>query len=723
MKPTKYTLALNGEDLIFELGKFAHFSHGAALVRLGDTVVHATVVRSEYDSDLDYFPLYVEYQEKLYAGGIIKGSRWVKREGRPTEEATLVARLIDRSIRPLFPKDYKKSVQVIITVFSIDNQHSPDILAILAASAALAISDIPWQGPIAAVRIGLIDETLVASPIEDQRAQSRLDLVLSGTEESVVMVEAGANQVKEAQMLAAFELAQPLLGQINQLIKKMATEVGQAKVEAAAKDQLDQTVEQAITKKTQTWLKKYLVDYQAGKADKNELGVLVDDFSEQFPEAKKSLIKNLVDDLFKQAVRQKMFTAKTRIDGRQLDQIRPLVSEVGLFPRTHGSAMFKRGQTQAVTIVTLGSPSLEQLIESMEGEETKRYIHHYYMPPFSVGETGRVGWPSRREVGHGALAERALLPVIPDENTFPYTIRVVSEIMTSNGSTSMASVCGSTLSLMDAGVPIKKPVAGIAMGLVAKNEVIKTQSEGEDYLILTDIQGIEDHLGDMDFKVAGTDEGINALQMDIKIKGISLKVLAQALEQAKTARLFILDNMAKALAAPRKQTSTYAPKIAVIHVPEAKIGEVIGPGGRMIRQIIKDTETSVDVNDDGRVTIAGRDKDKVNQALTWVEGLTREVEVGEEFDGQVTRVENYGIFVEILPGKDGLVHVSRMSADYVDDAAKLYKLGDQVHVRVCDVDDTGRIALTMLTQEQQQQKRQQGQSDSRPSRPRRPYRR
>ncbi|MBU0618936.1 polyribonucleotide nucleotidyltransferase [Patescibacteria group bacterium] len=702
----KTSLKINGEELSFEVGNFAHLADAAVLIRWGETVVHAAVVHGNKETELDYFPLSVEYQEKLYAGGIIKGSRWVKREGRPTDGAVLTARLIDRSIRPLFPKEYKKEVQVVVTVFSVDNQHAPDILGILASSAALAISDIPWGGPIAAARLGLIDDQLVVNPLEEQLKKSQLDLVVSGTKEALVMVEAGAKQVSEAKMLEAFELSSVFLGEAVEAIKQLIKQVGKTK-ETVVKTEVKPEVRQSVETSTKKFLNQWLIDLEKDQVDKGALAALADQLSEELPEVKKGLIRDLIDEQLKQAIRQKLFAQKKRPDGRAFDEIRPIEIKTDLFPRTHGSAMFKRGKTQAVTIVTLGSPSLEQWIESMDGEETKRYIHHYNFPSFSVGEVGRFGWPGRREVGHGALAERALLPLIPDEEAFPYTIRVVSEIMTCNGSSSMASVCGSTLSLMDAGVPLKKPVAGIAMGLVIN-------SKPDDYVILTDIQGLEDHLGDMDFKVAGTDEGITALQMDIKITGISLAVFKDALAQAKKARLFILEEMKKVLPVSRATLSSYAPKIAIVYVPEDKIGEVIGPGGRMIRQIIKETETSVDVNDEGRVTVAGKTKEAVDKAIEWINGLIREVKLGEEFDGQVTRVEAYGIFVEILPGKEGLVHVSRMSGDYVADAGQLYKIGDTVHARVSEVDAMGKIALSMLTPEQEAQKK----NNSRDQRPR-----
>lgn len=711
------TVKINGQEITFTIGKYAHLANAAVLVQSGETIVHVTVTTSRRDTEKSYFPLFVEYQEKLYAGGIIKGSRWVKREGRPSEDAILTARLIDRSIRPLFPKEYRKEVQVVATVLSVDNQHSPDILAILGAAAALSASDVPWNGPVAAVRMGLVDNQLVANPLEEQQEESQLDLVLSGNQDSIVMVEAGANEVSEETVLKALSEAKEVLGKLSEGIKNLAKKVSPTKQPVPESETIQKELGSEIEKKLKDFISKLLPKIEVDEGSRDEIYDLVDRLDEEYEEVKKSLIQDLADKLFKDAVRQKLFDKKTRIDGRKTDEIRDLTAETGLFPRTHGSAMFKRGETQAVTIVTLGSPSEEQWIESMEGEETKRYIHHYYMPPFSVGETGRMGWPSRREIGHGALAERALLPMIPDEDKFPYTIRVVSEIMTSNGSTSQASVCGSSLSLMDAGVPIKKPVAGIAMGLISKKDTAQSLDDCE---ILTDIQGLEDHLGDMDFKVAGTKDGINAIQMDIKIKGVSTKVLTQALKQAKVARLKILEVMNQEISQARKNLSQYAPKISVVYVEEDKIGEVIGPGGRVIREITKETGATVDINDEGRVTVTGPDKKSVSKALEWIEGITKEVKPNEEYDGTVTRVEPYGIFVEILPGKEGLVHVSRMSTDYVADATKLYSVGDEVHARVTEIDDMGRIALSLLTKEQEKNRGKKSKSKKRSShRPRR----
>ena len=715
------TLQVNGQTLTLQTGRLAPQADAAVLCRLGETVVLATVVASRTPTDLDYFPLFVEYQEKLYAGGIIKGSRWVKREGRPSDEAILTARLIDRSIRPLFPKDFRHEVQVIVTVLSVDGQNDPDIPALVAASAALAISPIPWEGPIGSLRLGLADRQLIVNPTYKQRESSPLDLVVSATQDSIVMVEAGASEVSEDQLIQALQHAQTqapkIIAAINQLVEK----AGQPKLKPSPSSSPDDLLKD-LQKKAQPLLKDYLASLKDPQASPR-FSDLVDTLSADFPDISTSQIHEQLLALLKKQVTQQLFSTGRRPDGRRPDEIRPLHIEVGLLPRTHGSALFQRGKTQALTTVTLGSPSLEQWIESMEGQEFKRYIHHYYMPPYSVGETGRLGWPSRREIGHGALAERALLPLIPDEDVFPYTIRVVSEIMSSNGSTSMASVCGSSLALMDAGVPLKKPVAGIAMGLLVD------PASPSRYQVLTDIQGLEDHIGDMDFKVAGTQDGVTALQMDIKLKGISLQVLKDALQQARQARLFILEKMKAVIPAPRARVSPHAPKIAVLKIEEDKIGDLIGPGGRIIRKIIKETGATIDVDEEGKVTISAPTQDAVNQALTWVDNITREIQPGEEFDGVVKRVEPFGIFVEIAPGREGLVHISRMAPGYVADPSQLAKVGDTVHVRVTAIDELGRLSLTMLTPEEEQRAAQRRATSPRPPRrfssrrPRRHHRR
>lgn len=720
MKIISKSIKIGGKELLLEAGRFAGQANAAVIARYGDTMVLATVVSSSPREDLDYFPLHVEYIERLYAGGRIKGSRWVKREGRPSEEATLTARLIDRSVRPLFPEGYKNEVQVIITVLSVDAENDADIPAICATSAALAISDIPWGGPVGAVRVGFVprngEETFIVNPTYQDLKYSEMDLIISGTQDAVIMIEGGAKGIPEKTILKALQFAQEEAAKVVQLIKVLQKEVGQKK-QSFKEEKLDATLVKKIEKEVGRDLERLVPQLATEKESRESLEELKAALVEKYEEEKRTTILKVVEELIKKTIQTAILEKGKRPDGRKPEEIRPLKIEVGILPRTHGSAMFARGNTQVLTVTTLGSPSLEQLIESMTGEETKRYIHHYYMPPFSVGDTGRLGWPSRREIGHGALAEKALELVIPAEEKFPYTIRVVSEIMSSNGSTSMAAVCGSTLSLMDAGVPIKEPVAGMAMGLVSKNG--KT-------VILSDILGLEDFHGDIDFKIAGTREGITALQMDVKIRHLTPKLLEKIIIQARQGRVYILDEMVKVLPASRAQISKFAPKISILHIPVEKIGEVIGPGGRTIREIIEKTGAAVDIEDDGTVNISGTDKESVDQAIAWIKGLTREIKAGETFEGTVRRIQPFGAFVEIGPGKEGLVHVSQMSTKYVSDPKKVVSIGQKVKVRVREVDERGRINLSMLfgedikpPREPFRRKPHLRSSTSRPSRPRR----
>lgn len=698
-KIVKSEVTISEKKLIFEVGQFASQANAAVLGRYGDTMVLATVVASKSKSNLSYFPLTVEYAERLYAGGKIKGSRWVKREGRPSDDAILSGRLIDRSIRPLFPKDYRHDIQVVVTILSVDGENDPDIIALNAASAALAISDIPWNGPIAAVKVGLVqgaedsNKSFIVNPPVSEANFSKMDLVVSATKDKVMMLEGGFKEVNEDDTFEAIKIAKTETKKIIAAIEELVAKVG-VKKQKMKENAVSKTLIEKLKKNYQKDIED-LVIKKLEKDDSDEsLGLLIDAILEkEGEEVSKEIISKALDVIFDQRVRENILKGK-RPDKRGLEDIRPIEISVGVLPRTHGSAVFERGETQALSIVTLASPSLEQLIESAEGEETKRYIHHYNMPPYSVGETGRMGSPSRREVGHGALAERALLPVIPTEEKFPYTIRVVSEVMSSNGSTSMASTCGSTLALMDAGVPILRPVAGISIGLVTK---------GEKYLLLTDIMGIEDFCGDMDFKVAGTNDGITAIQLDVKIDGLTDQIIKETLERAKKARLFILGKMLSVINTPRSQISEFAPKVSVMKVSSDKLGLVIGPGGKMIRRIISETGVTVDVNDeDETVTISGTDISMVSKARSWIEGLTRDIQVGEEFQGEVKRILNFGAFVEIFPGKEGLVHVSKMSNSFVKDPNDIVKIGDKVKVKVVEIDEQGRINLSMMFGEQKE---------------------
>lgn len=686
------SVEIGGRTLTLEVGRFAQQATAAVLARYGDTMVIATVVASAQESKLSYFPLSVEYVERLYAGGRIKGSRWVKREGRPTDDAILKGRLIDRSIRPLFDKRFHHDVQVVITVLSVDGENEPDILGIVATSAALTISPIPWKGPIASVRVGYVspkngDSGYFTNPVDKEMAFSELDLIVSGSKEKVLMLEAGANELSEKIVGDGVLFAKKEIAKIIDCINELVKEVGKPKIKI---DKAGKNEE--LIKKLGTEYKKEIAQSIASRVAKeyggDELSILAETVAEKYKDTyEKEDITKALEYAFDQQIRDTILTTGKRPDGRDTTTIRPISVDVGVLPRTHGSAVFQRGQTQALTVATLGSPSMEQLIESPEGETAKRYMHHYSMPPYSVGETGRVGFPSRREVGHGALAERALLPVIPAQTQFPYTIRLVTEVMSSNGSTSMAATCGSTLALMDSGVPIKEPVAGLAIGLMTNEKK---------YVLLTDIIGLEDFAGDMDFKVAGTKNGITAIQMDTKIEGLTDEMISETLERAKVGRLFILEKMLAVIAEPRKTLSQYAPKVVMLTVPQDKIGEVIGPGGKVIRAIIAETGCDINIDDNGQVTIAGTDMEKVDVAFKWVSGIVKEVLPEEVYQGVVKRILSFGAFVEILPGKEGLVHVSQMSTDFVNDPNEIVKIDQQVTVRVIEIDQQGRINLSML---------------------------
>ena len=677
MKNKSTTIDLDGKKIIIETGLFGAQASGAVTVRCGDTVVFGACVWGAPKEGLDYFPLQVEYREKHYAGGIISSSRFVKRESRPSDNEILTCRLIDRSIRPLFPENYYDEVQVIVTPLSIDGINEPEILGLIASSAALAISDIPWAGPIGAVRVGSVDGKVVVNPTNEQKEKSSLDLVVSGGTGSIAMVEAGANEVSEGEILAAMKHGQESIEKIIDSIAKFAKEIGKPKKTVLPEEFPSEMVSLVNDK------------VNPEKLPENfKLAPIADELMAVNPEMDRNKLLRLIDNKVKEYVRNLILTKKTRFDGRKTDQIREIISQVGVLPRVHGTGFFQRGTTHVLSVVTLGSPADEQLIDGMKGEEKKRYFHHYNMPSFASGETGRFGNPGRREIGHGALAERALIPVLPSKEAFPYTIRVVSEVMSSNGSTSQASVCGSTLALMDAGVPISKPVAGIAMGLIT--------AKGQEPVTLSDIAGLEDHIGDMDFKVAGTRDGVTAIQMDVKVPGVTAEILGEALAQANTGRLFILDKMTAVIDKPRESVSEFAPKVASVKIPQDKIGELIGPGGKMIRQIQTDHDVEINVEEDGAVTITGMDEAKVKQAQAYITGMMATAEIGKIYTGTVTRVEPYGAFVEILPGKDGLVHVSRMSTQYVADANDLVHVGDTVKVKCYEVDPQGRINLTML---------------------------
>ena len=683
MTPETFEIEVGGRPLTLEAGKVAGLANGAVTVRYGDTVILvAACMSAEPREGIDFFPLTIDYEERLYAAGKIPGG-WFRREGRPSTDGILTARLTDRPLRPLFPKGMRNDVQITVTTLSADQENEPDILSIIGASAALTISDVPFGGPVSGTRIGYIDGEFVVNPTFAQLKDSSLEITVAGTKDAVVMVEAGANELSEALILEAIQKAQEVNVQVIELQEEMQRKMGKPKFEFQPSPVSDD-----LTKAVVDFANSRDVDLvAAAKDERAELmrglrAEMLEALGEQYPP---QYLKAALDDHLKSLVRSKIVNEGVRPDGRRPDEIRTISAEVGLLPRTHGSGLFTRGETQVLTIATLGSVGDQQKLDGLEPEETRRYIHHYNFPPFSVGETRPLRGPSRRDIGHGALAERALLPMVPEEDVFPYTIRLVSEVLSSNGSTSMASTCGSTLALMDAGVPIKSPVAGVAMGLI---------KEGDKHQVLTDIAGMEDHFGDMDFKVAGTAEGITALQMDIKIKGLAPEIMEQALEQARVGRLFILGKMLEAIDAPRTELSPYAPRMYRIQIPQEKIGLVIGPGGRVIRSIIEETHCSVDIEDDGTVFIGSANEEMAQKAISIIESLTKDVEVGETYTGTVSRLTNFGAFVEILPGKDGLVRLEDLADFPANRPEDVVKIGDEVMVMVIEVDSMGRVNLS-----------------------------
>ncbi|UAS99881.2 polyribonucleotide nucleotidyltransferase [Staphylococcus pseudintermedius] len=675
------------QPLTIETGQLAKQANGAVLVRYGDTVVLSTTTASKEPRDGDFFPLTVNYEEKMYAAGKIPGG-FKKREGRPGDEATLTARLIDRPIRPLFPDGYRHDVQIINTVLSADPNCSPEMAAMIGSSMALSVSDIPFQGPIAGVNVGYVDGEYVINPNLEQREKSRLDLEVAGHKDAVNMVEAGASEITEAEMLEAILFGHEEIKRLCAFQEEIIAHLQPEKREFIPEEK-NQTLIDSVTQMTKDEnLNGAIQTFDKQERDANldaiKERILANFENEEDPENEALLkeVGTIINTLIKDEVRRLIADEKIRPDGRKPDEIRPLSSEVGLLPRAHGSGLFTRGQTQALSVLTLGSISEYQIIDGLGEEEHKRFMHHYNFPNFSVGETGPVRAPGRREIGHGALGERALRYIIPDEKTFPYTVRIVSEVLESNGSSSQASICGSTLALMDAGVPIKAPVAGIAMGLVTREE---------SYTILTDIQGMEDALGDMDFKVAGTTEGITAIQMDIKIDGLTKEVIEEALEQARKGRLAILEHMMQTIDQPRKELSAYAPKVEIMQIKPEKIRDVIGPGGKQINEIIDATGVKLDIEQDGTVFIGSTEQDMINQARAWIESIVREAEVGQVYDAKVKRIEKFGAFVELFPGKDALVHISQISNERINKVEDVLNMGDTLKVKVTEIDKQGRV--------------------------------
>ena len=683
----QFTTTVGSESVTFETGRLAGQAGGAVTIQQGESMVFAAAtMASEPRQGLDFFPLTVEYEERMYAGGRIPGS-FFRREGRPSTDAILTARLTDRPIRPLFNKEMRNEVQVIMFSISADQEHPLDILAINAASAALMISDVPWGGPVGAVRIGRLNGEFIVNPTFQQLEESELDLRIAGTREAILMVECGAEEVTEDIMVQALAFGHKSLQPLVELQERMAAELGKPKREVQlfpVEPELLEQVAQRAQSELDNILSSALIKTEHNAAIDELRKQVVTEFAGE-DETKVSMVKEAFEDAYRSVVRSRIVNKGERPDGRGVAEIRPIWCQVGISPRAHGSGLFTRGQTQVLTMATLGTPKEAQELDTLTPIETKRYMHHYNFPPYSTGEVKMLRGQSRREIGHGALAERALEPVIPAEETFPYTLRLVSEVLSSNGSSSMGSVCGSTLALMDTGVPIKAPVAGVAMGLVMDN--------GK-YAVLTDIQGLEDHLGDMDFKVAGTAQGITALQMDIKIKGLTTEIMSEALEQARKGRLEILDKMLAVIPASRPELKPHVPRITTIHVPVDKIGAIIGPGGKNIRALQEETGTKIDINDDGTVFIAATNKEAENAARERIEMLTETPQVGRIYTGRVVRTTDFGAFIEILPNIDGMVHISQLDSDRVERVEDVVTLGDELTVMVTNIDADGKIRLS-----------------------------
>ncbi|MBP2240176.1 polyribonucleotide nucleotidyltransferase [Cytobacillus eiseniae] len=694
-----YSIEWAGRKLSVEIGQLAKQANGAVLVRYGDTAVLSTATASKEPKNLDFFPLTVNYEERLYAVGKIPGG-FIKREGRPSEKAILASRLIDRPIRPLFADGFRNDVQVVSMVMSVDQDCSSEMAAMFGSSLALSVSDIPFNGPIAGVTIGRIDGEFIINPSVDQAEKSDIHLVVAGTKDAINMVEAGALEIPEEIMLEAIMFGHEEIKRLIAFQEEIVSEIGKAKMEIILY-QVDQDIEAKVRELCERDMI-VAIQVQEKHAREAAIKVVKDEILAKYEEQEADAdelkqVKQILDKIVKGEVRRLITEDKVRPDGRGLDVIRPLSSEIGLLPRTHGSGLFTRGQTQALSICTLGALGDVQILDGLGIEEEKRFMHHYNFPNFSVGETGPIRGPGRREIGHGALGERALEPVIPSEKDFPYTVRLVSEVLESNGSTSQASICASTLAMMDAGVPIKAPVAGIAMGLI---------KSGEHYSILTDIQGMEDHLGDMDFKVAGTAKGVTALQMDIKIEGLSREILEEALQQAKKGRMQILDSMLATISEPNKELSQYAPKILTMNINPDKIRDVIGPSGKQINKIIEETGVKIDIEQDGTVFISSTIEEMNQKAKKIIEDIVREVEVGQMYLGKVKRIEKFGAFVEIFNGKDGLVHISELAEERVGKVEDVVAIGDELLVKVTEIDKQGRVNLSRkaVLREQKEQK-------------------
>lgn len=700
-----YSMELAGRELTIETGKMAELANGSVLVRYGETTVMVNVTASKEPRDgIDFFPLSVDFEEKLYSVGKIPGS-FTKREGKPSDKAILTSRAIDRPLRPLFPKDFRNDVCVVATVLSVEPDNSPEVCAMIGASAALSISDIPFGGPTAAVNVGYVDDKIVINPTLEQREKSRLKLTVAGTKEKIAMIEAGADEIPDDTMLQAIKEAHVEIKKVCDFISKMKEEIGKEKfeyksfaVDASVFEEVSANFKERMYKDVQA-VDKEVRDANMDKLTEDIVAYFTEKYGEEETEEKMYDISTSIHDLEKKCVREMIYNEHKRPDGRKIDEIRPLSCEIDLIPRVHGSAMFTRGQTQVLSIATLGMASEEQILDGIDEETGKRYMHQYNFPSYSVGEARPSRGPGRREVGHGALAEKALVPVIPSVEEFPYSIRVVSEVLSSNGSTSQASICGSTLALMAAGVPIKRPVAGISTGLV-------TDPNGSDnYVMLTDIQGIEDFFGDMDFKVGGTEKGITAIQVDIKVDGLTYDIIEEAFARTRKARQYILDEvMLKQIAKPREEVSKYAPKITNTVIKVDKIKDVIGPGGKMINKIIDETGVKIDIEEDGKVFIYSQDEENSKKALKMVEDIAKDIEVGQVYEGTVARIMNFGAFIELGGGKEGLLHISKISKERIKNVEDVLKVGDVVKVKVIEIDDQGRINLSKKALEEDKEK-------------------
>lgn len=685
---TTFSSQIGDEEIIISTGKLAEQAGGAITLRAGDSMVFATATMSSNPREgLDFFPLSCDFEEKMYAAGRIPGS-FFRREGRPTTEAILISRLIDRPLRPLFPDGMRNDVQIIVTTLSSDDIHYLDIMAVNAASAALYISNIPWGGPIGAVRVGYINGRFVANPTIQQMEESSLNLRMAATKDAIIMVEAGADEVTESVLVDALEFGHDALQPFLQMLEELRTAVGKEKSEVIIHE-LDAALEQSVTERIGSRITDIVASTNDRHVRNEAMSALreeiVNSYLEEDPETNPVAVREIITKIQKKAVRDRILHEGIRPDGRDYTTVRALSSDIGISPRAHGSGLFKRGETQVLSIAALGTPRDAQKLDGLTPEESRRYMHHYNFPPFSTGETWPLRGPKRREIGHGALAETALRPMIPSEEEFPYTIRVVSEVLSSNGSTSQASVCASSLALMDCGVPIKRPVAGVAMGLV---------TDGEKFAVLTDIQGMEDHLGDMDFKVAGSAEGITAIQMDIKISGLTKELMASALEQARVGRLHILESMLATIDTPKTDLSPFAPRMLTIKIDPDKIGAVIGKGGSNIRSLEEDFGVSVDIQEDGTIFVAGTDGELAEQAVAQIESMTQEPELGRIYNGKVVRTTDFGAFIEFLPGTDGMVHISQISSEHLKRVEDAIKIGDEVMVMVIDVSPDGKVRLS-----------------------------